>query len=359
MSYYPKTPSGDGRPPIGPAVGYVRPQVAAARLSGGLGAMMTKVSGKFFGRSNVPVRLAQDTSAPAPFFVVGAAKAGTTFLHDYFLFHPEVFLRRVKEVHFFDREGGANDPVARQLRVWLNQKIRQVEKNPKVLEAEVSEDVLFIRDAIEWLNLIDRQGAGLRDYLAFISPSEAKGGSYVRCGDITPGYALLSGREFREMASTHPNAKLVFVMRDPVDRLWSHICMQARILRNRRKRDVTAMELANEFLQSQTGVRKTIAPHSDYVRTIDALRRNVSEKQVSFVFYERLFDEVDSVSAFRELTDFLGLAPKMPTMEKVVNAGDRTPFPEDIVCRLREWLDPQYKRLADFVPDDVKSKWRM
>ncbi|MCE8521410.1 sulfotransferase [Ruegeria pomeroyi] len=362
MSYYPKALYSAARSIVEPAAGYVPPEGASARLWGTLVALVTKASGKcggLVGRSDGAGPLLQGSLAPAPFFVVGAAKGGTTFLHDYFLSHPEVFLRRVKEIHFFDRTGGVNDQVAKQLRVWLKQKIHRVEKNLKVLDSEVTEDVLFIRDAIDWLNLIDRPDADLRDYLAFISPSEAMGGSYLRCGDITPGYATMTGSKFREMVSIHPGSKFVFVMRDPVDRLWSHLRMQAKILRHRKVSDTSAVELANELLQPQARITKIVAPHSNYMRTIDALRENVPETKIGIFFYERLFDEADSVSAFRELTNFLGLAPHVPTVEKALNAGDSTPLPEEVECRLREWLDPQYKRLANVVPDDVKSKWRM
>ena len=35
------------------------------------------------------------------FFIVGAAKAGTTFLYYYLKQHPEIYMSPVKEPHFF------------------------------------------------------------------------------------------------------------------------------------------------------------------------------------------------------------------------------------------------------------------
>ena len=38
------------------------------------------------------------------FFIIGAAKCGTTSLHYYLAQHPEIFLTKVKEPHFFDND---------------------------------------------------------------------------------------------------------------------------------------------------------------------------------------------------------------------------------------------------------------
>ena len=43
-----------------------------------------------------------DPKLPAPnFFIVGAAKAGTTSLHAYLSSHPQVFMSALKEPHYF------------------------------------------------------------------------------------------------------------------------------------------------------------------------------------------------------------------------------------------------------------------
>ena len=38
------------------------------------------------------------------FFIVGALKCGTTSLYEYLRQHPEVFMSRIKEPHFFGRD---------------------------------------------------------------------------------------------------------------------------------------------------------------------------------------------------------------------------------------------------------------
>ena len=42
------------------------------------------------------------------FFIVGAAKAGTTSLHRYLERHPQVYMCPMREPHFFSRVGDRN-----------------------------------------------------------------------------------------------------------------------------------------------------------------------------------------------------------------------------------------------------------
>ena len=52
------------------------------------------------------------TAATLPnFFIVGAQKAGTTSLHHYLGKHPQVFMSRVKEPHFFVHLGRHGEPL--------------------------------------------------------------------------------------------------------------------------------------------------------------------------------------------------------------------------------------------------------
>ena len=41
--------------------------------------------------------------------------------------------------------------------------------------------------------------------------------------DITPNYQCLAAEDYAAMARLHPNARFVFLMRDPVERLWSGV----------------------------------------------------------------------------------------------------------------------------------------
>jgi len=108
------------------------------------------------------------------FFIVGAPKAGTTSLHHYLEQHPEIQMSAVKEPSFF---APSSDPLTEGARV-----------------------------------------ARRDDYEALYDPAMT-----VR-GDASPSYAMYPLRQgvpdrIKELV---PDAKLVYVVRDPIERTISH-----------------------------------------------------------------------------------------------------------------------------------------
>src|SRR5438477_9887892 len=53
------------------------------------------------------------------FFIVGAAKAGTTALHRYLGAHPDIYMSPVKEPSYFARELGASTAYTHNLNAYL------------------------------------------------------------------------------------------------------------------------------------------------------------------------------------------------------------------------------------------------
>ncbi len=106
------------------------------------------------------------------FFIVGAPKCGTTSLHEYLQRHPDIFMPFFKEPHFFgsDLEGS---------------RFRQFRGKP------------------------DRYLKLFRD---------ARGEK--RIGESSPWY-LTSGRAAEEIHSYDPAAKIIIMLRNPIDMMYS------------------------------------------------------------------------------------------------------------------------------------------
>lgn len=47
-------------------------------------------------------------------------------------------------------------------------------------------------------------------------------------GDISPNYSSLDSHTIRSIARGLPNAKFLMLVREPLQRLWSALCMKAR-----------------------------------------------------------------------------------------------------------------------------------
>jgi hypothetical protein len=121
---------------------------------------------------------------PRPdFMVIGAPKAGTTALHAALAQHPGVFTSQPKEPKFWLCDGAP--PPA-----WTGPGDRHSQQ--------------------EW---IWRQ----REYTALFEPA---GADQLRC-ESTPFYLWSSGAH-RRIAESLPDAKLIAVVRDPIDRAYSN-----------------------------------------------------------------------------------------------------------------------------------------
>src|SRR5437762_10132570 len=47
-------------------------------------------------------------------------------------------------------------------------------------------------------------------------------------GDISPNYSTLSNKIIRQVVGYFPTLKVIFLARDPVERVWSHLSMEVR-----------------------------------------------------------------------------------------------------------------------------------
>ena len=196
------------------------------------------------------------------FLVIGAGKCGTTSLHHYLATHPEIQMSRTKELRFFQDRG---DP-----------SVYDAPPDP-LLGAELSERRNWYR-GVDW-------------YRSNFDPSFG-----VR-GESTPGYTAphYPGCAAR-IASVVPGARLIFAVRDPVDRMLS-------TYRFRRGGGV-----------ERRPPEKALAPGSYYSRTscygacIEPYLERFPRERILIVDAERL--DRDRRATLRRVFEFLGAHPE-------------------------------------------------
>ena len=257
---------------------------------------------------------------PLPDFLgIGAQKAGTTWLAANLRRHPDVFIPERKELHFFDNK-------------W------------------------------------DRP---LREYARHF-----EGGAGQVKGEITPAYGILPPERIRYLRRVMPRVRLLLLLRNPIERAWSHALMDLASRRGRDPEQVPFDE-AIAFLESDLTVRR-----SDYGAILDAWLAVFPREQLYVGFFEwirerprELLSEVFrhiGVSADVDWEEFPlekvivpGVAPgrKGHTTECLERAegsdeSGRHPCPEPV----RRWLEQRYaddlERLAQRLGGPAES-WRV
>lgn len=229
------------------------------------------------------------------FLCLGAQKAGTTWLHRNLQQHPEVYLPPGrKELRFFDQ----------------------------------------------------RFYQSIRAYAASFEPAGAR-----RAGDITPNYGALPTRRIRFVRCLLPEARLILILRNPVERAWSHALMDLATSRGRRPEEVAPWEWRAHF--RSRGSRR----NGEYHAMLERWRAQFPEAQLLLLFYEDLRDRPRELllRVFRHL----GVSEpvdwsQLPHAERI-HGGPALPLPAEHAALLRELYRPDLERLAAEFGGHVRS----
>lgn len=181
-------------------------------------------------------------------FVIGAKKAGTTWLYHLLDGHPEIFMSSEKELFYFGRH------------------------YPKHLDA-------------------------YHDRFPFDEP-------YRYFGEATPEYYRLDGVD-EELAEYNADAKVVAIVRDPIDRLLSDFTYQKQLGK------------LPESLSLEHLVGTQVADlreNSHYERTLPRFEQTFGPRQFKVISLEEAAD--DTVGFWTELLTFLDLhSMPVPTLD--------------------------------------------
>lgn len=209
------------------------------------------------------------------FFVVGAQKCGTTSLHMYLSQHPKLFLPAQKETEFFYRDD-------------------------------------YFRRGGEWY---------LQTYF-----SSAKEGQTL--GEVCPQY-MFSEDVPERIHRVFPCARIVFMLRDPITRAYSHYRMSVR--RGREKRSFE--RVLDEELEAGAVQDRSREPDYGYVyfgeygRILGSYMKVFPRRQLKVVFTEDFVRDQRTVT--RDLIKWLGADPGLlpdRAFVKMYNVGGERRF---------------------------------
>lgn len=134
------------------------------------------------------------------FLCIGAQKAGTTWFYQRLRQHPELWLPPVKEIHYFDT-------VSLPWRKALTKALRLSERRKGLVHSYWKTPsqwkwIFFPLTDAWYLSLFEEAGERL-------------------AGEVTPAYSTLSAGQVARVHRLLPDAKILLLLRDPVERSWS------------------------------------------------------------------------------------------------------------------------------------------
>jgi len=210
------------------------------------------------------------------FLCIGAHKAGSTWLYQQLDSHPDFWMPPVKELHYFDQ-------LSRVQRAAHPR--RRDERDLQFLERLQS--------------LSAEPGIDLENYGRLFEPKAS-----LLSGDISPNYSTLSKEIIRRVVGYFPNLKVIFLARDPVERVWSHLSMEVHY-RQIEPFDATDINEVNRHL-----FRRGMLLRSYPSAVVARWKRYVDPGRFRVYFFDDL--QSDPTELRRSILRFLGVDPHKP-----------------------------------------------
>lgn len=188
------------------------------------------------------------------FLIIGAAKSGSTALYSYLNQHPEIYMSPIKEAKFFSYEDEAI-----------------TYKGPNDLNQGYFTD--------------------LKSYQSLFSGVSNE----IAVGEASPYYLYIPGSAYR--INKHiPNAKLIAILRNPIDRAYSHF--RSYIIRNEPIADFNQAILAEtERIYNNWSPRWYYKQQGFYYKQLKPYFELFDRNQIKIYLYEDFADNMTGVLA--------------------------------------------------------------
>ncbi len=263
--------------------------------------------------SHAAGRLTAGSRAIPDFLIIGAMRGGTTTLYHYLVRHPRVAGAVLdKEVHFFDLHHDRGER-------WYRARFPR-------------------RSALA------RRARGA--------------GGAIRVGEATP-YYLFHPLVPARVAEMLPSARVIAMLRDPVERAWSHyrheVDLGYETLGFDEAIDAEEERLAGAEarLVTDPSAQSSAHQHHSYLargRYAEQLERWFDAMPRERIFVMRSEDfYADPAVAFTGVLDFLGLPAWSPGAWRTLNAATSSGLAPVTRARLRAYFEPHDRRLASLV----------
>ncbi|MDG1663592.1 MAG: sulfotransferase [Pseudomonadales bacterium] len=239
---------------------------------------------------------------------VGCQKGGTTWLHRLLSKHPSVDLGFAKEYHIFDA-------------LHLDACEEFMRDRLKKLKYLMDENRVYDREADKYLLKSIDFCRDIENYFDYFDYLYLKSDRTRLVGDITPSYAGLAPSVLREIKRSLNargfSVRVVFLMRDPVERVWSQVRMDRRERRAKNSDCVFDMSETDELLSSYDTVKYEF--RTRYELTIKNLESVFSKDSIFYGLYESFFTE----QSICRLARFLGTPNLNPDFSFKVNISSK------------------------------------
>ncbi|WP_172331275.1 sulfotransferase [Mangrovicoccus sp. HB161399] len=303
-------------------------------------------------------------------YCLGVSKGGTTWLHSALVRNPGIGRVPRKEIHYFLRQYGGIDRLTDQSRLaTFAVHVRRASFVPFDSELGRSE----VTDPGAYGSPWDAQmaenwqpgGVSMKRYRGFLNSMEWYKG-YLRgpvnddwyrglfagvpedkwALDFSTTNFLARAEGFADMAGIAEDARALILLRDPIDRLWSHMKFHAELTRDIHRFHVWSTEALRDFARHHM-----LVDSSFYGAAIENMMASFGPEKSLVLNFEDI--AARPAGLFDDVQGFLGLDPvKLPRRgdeereQRVINASVKMEMPRGLFAHLAGEFERDLERVA-------------
>lgn len=266
------------------------------------------------------------------FIGIGAQKAGTTWLSRNLQAHPEIWMPRIKEIHYFNKLAR---PQHREPGSYLGRRLLSESWRRQVGERLRAQRKNFDLEVALWDLRYYLLPPGDRWYASLFGAGEGR-----VTGEITPAYSALNRKAVARVHGLMPQTKILFMMRNPIERAWSQASMFFGNTAGKDAADVPEPAV-RRYLDG-----RSVRLRTGYRRTLDNWLRFYPRERVFVGFLEdvHFFPARFLVKTY----DFLGVdrSFRPPGLRRKIHSLSGSTIPTEIAAHLAETYHEDLKALA-------------
>lgn len=256
------------------------------------------------------------------FFCIGAQKAGTTWLFDRLSRNPLTWIPAIKEVDHF------SEMYVADTKVWA-----RAQREKKLVDCNTPPEMEAVMGGL------GKDDTAYGRLYAAAPPA-------CRTGDFSPEYMLLPAAAIAHIRRLSPHAKIILLVRDHVERFWSHVKHVAAVPEN-----------VNQGLVERMLASPYILARADYAGVVSRWSYYFDRRRILIGSFDCLRDDPERL--LHEVHDFL----EIDGVKGCIEGADRPVYktfsmkiPEDMYPKILQGMSPYLYSFARFMPE-IGEAW--
>ncbi len=278
------------------------------------------------------------------FLGIGAPKTGTSWLYKNLQAHPQVYMPLVKEISYFDQVHLKEKWLKKARMNILASKLQM-----KINGANISDDELALLAKLTFVDATQTKNINDLDnwYLSFFQDADINS---TAIGEISTGYCALPEEGVRQIKNLLDDIKIIYILRNPIKRMWSNILMNKR-------QDISQGKTIEVQEWIELAKRRGNRSRANYKETITIYEQYFDINNILYLFYDEIV--LNPLKLLEKVCNFLSIDYDIKyfeeTASRVFNKNPEMDIPIDVYTFLVDKYKYQEKYIRErFVPQSFE-----